>query len=562
MRKMVGFISVVVVALVLVASPGYAISGVTGQANSDNTILKVQVGNTVVKLGTDLADSFNTSILKSVGQLITGTVGDATLSGGASRTATTASESGSTNIGTGTKSIAGLASLTVSNGTIANAISSTKVASSVDFALANLNALAGFSNIGTTNSATDSVVGKTSSVVSRDVSIGDIEVLDLGTLLDQLAINPLALDCSAVAAAGDELGIGAVTDAACAALDGINAPTGALPAGLSEIDDTEDVLATLQTALGLICVGPLATACDTVLPLITAGTTQIDAIQADPGSTCDAVNDQIATVSGQLDGVIDQLNVLNGAGGALEGLLGTALGPVTSQFDALGAAQTALTDACNTLVGVIEGLLDTPLLSLDLVNVAMDLTADTSPTAVVNAAIGALKVGNLNVIDANDLIALGSQLNAAIDTVESSLGGVLGALGLQGLPTPALDLLKVTKSTGKNASGLYFAKGALSVAHIGLSAATVEVPTTLPLDVLTGFGGFAPLSVQAAAVSTPAVSVDAGVFSGEATYAAAASNNPGGEQLPTTGVADSALAFAGMLTLIGAAFLRRIVNVF
>jgi hypothetical protein len=233
---------------------------------------------------------------------------------------------------------------------------------------------------------------------------------------------------------------------------------------------------------------------------------------------------------------------------------------VTGQVDALGTATSTLDTVCDTLLGIVEDLLDTSLLSLDLVNVAMDLTADSSPTSVVNAAIGALKVGNMTVVDANDLIALGSQLNAAIDTVESTLGGVLAATGLD-LPLPVLDLLKVTKSTGK-ANGLYFAKGALTVAHVALESANVELPATNPLDVLSGLGGFAPLSVQAAAVTTPAVSVDAGVFSGEATYAAAASNNPGGAQLPVTGVADSALAFAGMLTLIGAAFIRRIVNVF
>jgi hypothetical protein len=560
MRKMVGFISVVVVALVLVASPGYAISGVTGQANSDNTILKVQVGNTVVQLGTDLADSFNTSILKSVGQLVTGTVGDATLSGGAERTATTASESGSESIGTGTKSIAGLANLTITSGTIANAISSSKVASSVDYVLANLNALAGFTNIGTTSSTTDSVVGKTSSTVSRDVSVGDVDVLDLGTLLDQLGVNPLALACAAIEAVGAEL---EVTEAstACEELDAITAPvTGALPVGLDEIDDTEGVLGTVDTALSLICVGPLATACDTLTPLINSAVSQIDAIQADPGSTCDAVLGQLAAVSGLLDPLVDQLNVLNGAGGLLEGLLGAVLGDVTGQVDALGTATTALDTACDTLLGTVEDLLDTALLSLDLVNVAIDLVADTTPTSAVDAAIGALKVGNLTVVDADDLVGLGDDLNEAIDTVESKLGEVLAATGLT-LPTPVLDLLKITKDEGKE-NGLYFAEGALTVAHVGLPAANVELPASNPLDVISGLGGFAPLSVQAAAITTPAVSVDAGVFSGRATYAAAASNNPGGAQLPVTGVADSALAFAGMLTLIGAAFIRRIVNVF
>ena len=553
MRKMVGFISVVVLALVLVASPGYAISGVTGQANSDNTILKVQVGNTVVKLGTDLADSFNTSVLKSVGQFITGSVGDATLSGGASRTATNASESGSKNIGTGTKSIAGLANLTITNGKIANAISATKVSSTVDFALANLNALAGFTNIGTTSSATDSVVGKSSSVVSRDVNIGDISVLDLGTLLDQLGVNPLAIACAAIEDVGATLGVD--TSAACSTLSSV---TGAIGVGSGEIDALETVMGTLETLLGPICALAPAGTCTTLLSQIDSAQASIDAFQADPATACAAFDDAVATITGAADTVV---TTLNGLTGGVLGDLTALIAPVTSQLDAIDTALATVNSTCGTLLGIVEGLLDTSLLSLDLVNVGMDLVADTSPTSAVNAAIGALKVGNLTVVDANDLIALGSQLNAAIDTVESTLGGVLSATGLN-LPMPALDLLKVTKSAGKNAQGLYFAKGALSVAHIALPSAVVDLPANLPLDVLGGLGSFAPLAVQAAAVTTPAVAVDAGVFSGEATYAAAASNNPGGDVLPTTGVADSGLAFLGMLTLIGAGFIRRVAKVF
>lgn len=553
MRKMVGFISVVVLALVLVASPGYAISGVTGQANSDNTILKVQVGNTLVKLGTDLADSFNTSILKSTGQLITGTVGDSTLNGGASRTATSASESGSTSVGTGTKSIAGLASVNISSATIANAISATKVASSVDFVLSNINALSGFTNIGTASSSTDSVVASTSSTVSRDVNIGNVDVLDLGTLLDQLGVNPLAIACAAIEDTGESLDVD--TSAACATLTSV---TTAIGVGSGEIDALETVLGTLETALAPLCALAPAGTCTTVLSQIDALQASIDAFQADPATACAAFDDAVATITGAADTVVTTLNGLSG--GAL-GDLSLLIAPVTSQLDAVDTATATVDSTCNTLLGIVEDLLATPLLSLDLVDVAMDLRADTSPTSVVNAAIGALKVGNLTVVDANHLVALGSQLNAAIDTVESTLGGVLDATGLN-LPHPALDLLKVTRSTGKNASGLYFAKGALSVAHIGLDAAVVNVPATLPLDVLSGLGGFAPLSVQAAAVNTPAVAVDAGVFGGEATYKASPGANPGADRLPNTGVADSGLAFIGMLTLIGAGFIRRVAKVF
>jgi hypothetical protein len=184
----------------------------------------------------------------------------------------------------------------------------------------------------------------------------------------------------------------------------------------------------------------------------------------------------------------------------------------------------------------------------------MDLAAKSTPSAIAKGTIGALKVGNITVVDANDLVALGGQLNAAIDTVESTLGDVFAATGL-GLHAPTLDLLKVTTSKGKNAAGSYFAKAAMNVAHLGVPSAVVNLPASLPLGALGGLGSFAPAAVHVAAVTTPAVFVDAGIFSGSATYKS-------GAVLPVTGVADSGLVFAGMLFLIGAGLIRRASKVF
>jgi hypothetical protein len=551
MKRFVAFVAIAAMALVVVAMPAFAISGVSGSASSDNTILRVQVGSTIVKIGADSADSLNTSTLKAVGRFISGSIGPVSIGSPVEKTATKTSDSGSKPIPNGvTKNIPGLASVTLQGGTVAAAVASTKVSSAVDFALGNVNALSGLANIGTTNSATDSIVGTQSSVMSRDVSIGDVSVLSLRDLLDQLGVDPLAMACSAIEDTGATLGVD--TSAACSTLASV---TSALPAGLGSIDDTETVLATLETALGLICVGPLATACDTVLPEIDSLQAEIDAIQADPGTTCDVVDQQLATVSGGLDTVIATLNVLNGAGGLLDGLLDSAIAPVTSQATALDTATSTLDTACNTLLGIVDDLLDTSLLSLDLIKVSMDLAAKVNPAAAATGTIGALKVGNLTVVDANDLVALGGQLNAAIDTVESTLGTVMDATGL-GLSHPSIDLLKVSTSKGKNAAGSYFANAAMTVAHVGIPSTVVNLPATNPLDALSGLGSFAPAAVHLAAVSTPAVAVDAGVFSGAAAFKAAPKNNPGGT-LATTGVSDSALVLAGMLTLIGAAFLRR-----
>jgi hypothetical protein len=526
--------------------PAFAISGVSGSAYADNTILKVKVGNTVVKLGTDLAESLNLSSLKAYGKFITGSVGDAQLLGGAERTATSSKNSGSKNIGTGTKSIAGLASINVLSGAISTSVAQAKINSAVDFVLGSVNALGGFTNLATTKSSTDSTIGTKSSVVSRDVSIGSVDVLDLRTLLDQLGVDPLSMACGAVASVGATLGVD--TAAACGQLNDVN---DAIDGVTGEVDATETVLGVLETALAPICALAPAGTCDTVLGQIDALQADIDAFQANPASTCAALDSTLDDLTGQLSGIIATLNGLSG--GALPDI-SALIAPLTDQLTALGDVQGTLNDACNELLGIVDGLLDTPLLSLSGIKVAMDLAAKANPAAAATGTIGALKVGNLTVVDANDLVALGAQLNAAIDTVESTLGTVFDATGL-GLAHPTLDLLKVTKSKGRKTNGTYFANAGMTVAHLGIPSAVVEVPATDPLGVLGGLGSFAPASVRISAVSTPAVSVDAGVFTGAATFKASSTENGG--QLPVTGVADSGLAFAGMLTLIGAGLIRR-----
>ena len=549
MKRSVAFVAIAAVALVIVAAPAFAISGVNGSASTDNTILKVQVGNTVVKLATDTADSLNTSTLKAIGQFISGQVGDATLPGGVSKSATKSSESGSKNIGSGvTKTVPGLASITLQGGSVAANVTSTKVSSAVDFVVGSVNALNGFTNLATTNSSTDSSVGKTSSIVSRDISIGKVDVLDLRTLLDQLGVDPLAMACGAVASTGAAIGVD--TSSACSDLTSV---TDAITGGSTEIEAVETVLGVLETALAPLCLLAPAGTCTTVTSQIDGAQSTIDAFQADPSTACSAVSSTLGSIGSQGDTVLATLNGLSG--GALPDI-SAIIAPVTAAIGDLDAAKATLDTACNTLLGIVDDLLDTPLLSLDLIKVSMDLAAKAGPAAAAAGTIGALKVGNLTVVDANDLVALGSQLNGAINTVESTLGTALDATGL-GLAAPSLDLLKVTSSKGKNANGFYFANASMKVLSLAVPSAVVELPSTLPLGALGGLGSFAPAAVQMSAVTTPAVSVEVASFSGSAIHKASPGSNPGGDQLPVTGVADSGLAFAGMLTLIGAAFIRR-----
>ena len=551
MKRIVGFAAVLMVALVLIATPGFAVSGVTGTASTDNTIVAVAVGNTPVRLGIDLADVLNGSQIKSISSLITGKIGSTTLPGGQSRTATSPSTSGKETITPGTQSIPGLGNLTVAGGFIQSTVSASKVSSVVDFAAGAADVLGGLVDVATMDSSTNASVTGDASSVQRLLTIGDVNVGNLASLLDNLGINPLAIACDAVEDAGAALGIGAVVSDACNQLGAVDTD---ITGGLGEIAGTETVIGTLETLLAVPCALLPAGTCDTVLGQIDALQLDIDDIQTDAPDICATVIGALDDVSGQLDGILASLGIVD----ALTDI-DALIAPITGALGDVDSASSTLTDACNTLVGTVEGLLDTSVLSLDGIQVGMDLVADKTPTSAIAGSIGALKVGSLTVADADDLVALGAQLQAAIDSVEAQLGTVFNALGLSGLPVPQLDLLKVTSSKGKKADGTYFANGTMRALHLGIPSAVVDVPASLPLDVLSGFGGFGLASFKAAAINTPAVSVDAGVFTGEATYkASAAGGTTDPDTLPTTGVAGAGLAFAGLITLAGARVLQRV----
>ncbi len=144
MKRIVGFAAVLMVALVLIATPGFAISGVTGTASTDNTIVAVAVGNTASPARYRPGRrSQRARSVKSIASLITGKIGSTTLPGGQSRTATSASTSGKETITPGTQSIPGLGNLTVAGGFIQSTVSASKVSSVVDFAAGAVDVLGG-----------------------------------------------------------------------------------------------------------------------------------------------------------------------------------------------------------------------------------------------------------------------------------------------------------------------------------------------------------------------------------------------------------------------------------
>lgn len=554
MKRIVGFAAVLTVALVLIATPGYAVSGVTGSASTDNTILHVAVGNTAANLGVDLADVLNGSEIYSKTKLVTGKIAGTTLPGGQSRTATKASESGKETIQPGTQAIPGLGSITVAGGFIQSTVADNHVDSVVDFAAGAVNALGGLVNVATMDSSTNARIDGDSSSVERLLTIGDVDVLDLRSFLDNLGINPLAVACDAIESTGAELGIGAQVQDACNQLSAVDTD---ITGGLTEIGGAETVIGTLETLLAPLCALAPAGTCTTITSQIDALQLDIDDIQADAPDVCVTVLGALDDVSAQLDGILATLGVLDV--GALLGDLDLLIAPVTGAVGDVDSASATLDGACDTLLGTVDGLLDTPVLVLDGIQVGMNLVADKTPASSVSGTVGALKVGTITVADADDLVALGAQLQAAIDQAQAQLGDVFSALGLSGLPVPQLDLLKVTSSKGKKANGTYFAKGSMRAAHLLVPSAVVDVPAALPLDVLSGLGGFGLASFRAAAINTPSVVVDAGVFTGEATFKAAApSGNTGnGGTLPNTGVAGTGLAISGLISLAGSRILRR-----
>jgi LPXTG-motif cell wall-anchored protein len=555
MKRLVGFVSVLTILGLLVAAPGYAVTGVTGKATAETTILRATVGSTVVKIASDLAESLNTSTVRALSRFVAGSVGGTELPLGRwERRATRPSESDRESVGTGTRQIAGLAAVNVLTGAVDSAVSSSAVTSAVDFGVGTLDALAGFLGVGTVTSTTRSAVGSDASTATRSITIANVHALSLRTLLDQLGIDPLALACGAVESVGGLLGIGA--SSAC---EDLAAVTGEIADGNAQIGSLEGVVGTVETALNLICVVSPGT-CAPVFTLIDQLQATIDGLQV-PNPVPDTCATLAAALEDLADGVGAIVTQLDSLTGGILGDLTSLISDLTGALGALDLSADQLQAACDALLGVVGGVLDLPVLSLDGVTLSMSLAAKPGPSATVEGSIGALKVGNLTVVDASTLRALGESLQASVATINATLGNVFNALGLAGLPVPTVELLKPTRSAGKRANGEYYAEASMTAVHVGIPSASVNLPVDLPLDVLSGLGGFAPASVRAAAVVTPAVGVDLGVFSGSATWRAASGPTgggpTGGATLPTTGVASSGLALAGLASLAGAGLLGR-----
>jgi hypothetical protein len=95
--------------------------------------------------------------------------------------------------------------------------------------------------------------------------------------------------------------------------------------------------------------------------------------------------------------------------------------------------------------------------------------------------------------------------------------------------------------------------------HLAIPSASLSIPSTDPLALLSGTAGLAPVRHRSAApVTSPAIDVQAVKSTAASTFAppAGRATLPSGETLPVTGTSDASLAVMAMV-MVAAAFATR-----
>lgn len=289
------------------------------------------------------------------------------------------------------------------------------------------------------------------------LSIGDVSVLNLGQLLGGLGLSL------------DDLGLGAVTGL----LDQLGLPV-AVP-GLGDLDGA-GVTGILSPVFNLTSA--------------ISGVTGAADCGALAGLGLDSL---LSPVTGLLTPVTGLLGGLTGSGGLL-GSLGSVTGDVsacnagnfaTTKSNILGDLQgtlSGLTGAAGPADDVLSGLLSTvsgaPLLQVSGIELsALANAAETlaGSSATTSAKLGTIKVGGLAPLGALDLNATVDQVNALVNTVESTLNSVLGPLGLGNL----IDIGIMERTASTKTEGVY------NVADAGINVLRVSInPPAVLSDVL------------------------------------------------------------------------------
>lgn len=554
--------------LVALAPSAFA-ADAAGTATSSNTLLHVGVGSTInVNIGKDTAEGVWAATRTASAEIDLGQAGAQKVEGGAKRSATSRTGSGKQSIGTGTKSIAGWAGLTVSGGTVTTNVTPAVVTGATDYALGGIDVLTGLATWGTAKTATTSQIEATKSTVTRTLTLGEAKLLSLGDLLDRLDVDPLALACTAIEAAGAELGV--ATSAACEQLD---AATNETADGQAALEDARsDLAATLagysleqieadEAVIAALSCDPSDAACAAAALNTIANINDTEAYGVDLSGmgfedAQDAMLDRFAELKesfADLDSIDEGIEkAATGTCADVKAAIADVIAEVPDLAATLDPVADALNEACQMLADTISSLLSTPLLSMGAVSVKLEATARVNdPVAMLTGTVGSLKVGTLAPVGQSiDLSKTG--LSQTVATVRQAIADALAALNI-GLGAPELDILKTSTSKGRRSDGTWYATASLTGVHLAIPSVTVVRPDVNPLGVLAGTGGFAlPAggpSIQAQH-TTPRVEVDAAKFSGASTFLP----GPNGT-LPVTGAEDA--AFLAILFLCAAAIVRR-----
>ena len=313
---------------------------------------------------------------------------------------------------------------TIDPGKLTATLNQGVAASTLSTQISKLQAVGGLVGVDSLKSTLDSTTGATSSGASRGASVSDLEVLDLSSLLQ-----------------------------------GIGLPLGQL---------TPAQVAALVDSLGVASTLGLPTTTDTLAGTVTALNKAVDDLQA-----------TIATTPGATSDITDAIDTTT------QTLLGTVAGvtvPLPSTTQTVSEAVATVNALIDELQALINDLLakglsalnDLSLLRLEGVEVGVATKAvDTveGSVASVTGRIGKVKVGLLE-LPGIDLVSTTDQVNAALATVNTTLGQVLGAVD------PGLaNLVKVSvldKATSITQEGGY------TKSRAGITAATATI--TPPAD--------------------------------------------------------------------------------
>lgn len=223
---------------------------------------------------------------------------------------------------------------------------------------------------------------------------------------------------------------------------------------------------------------------DISLPGLDPGTTLVDLV--------DAVQAELVTLAALID---NSTGIVDGGAGTIIGDLGLGglidettidgidgAGTVIDQANALvDTLQAALVDLLNSALAALDAA---PLLKLDGVDVSVvTKAADTeaNSAAAVTGKIGAITIGNLG-LPAIDLIETADAINAKIDAVNATIGGVLGQIGVNSPIdlTTLVDIDFLQKTEDVSTVGDYV------VATAGVTGITATITPPEELAVLIG----------------------------------------------------------------------------